>query len=628
MGGPRVAIRLELVPMTEPRRVTLPALAKAVLQSAPRLPGALSAGRIALQSNKRAVGSIGLRLEHNARRLRAAAAIKSEAETLSHGELNRRVNRTARAFVAAGVRSGDAVGVLMDNRVAVFVTVGALSKIGAIAALVNTNQRGEVLIHSFSVAKCAAAVIGEEHWAAFSDVSKAVKVPGSRTFWVADAPDACGCGVLDSAAAAEAPEGAVDLGIASFDLSALDPVWTHAVRLGDPCFYIFTSGTTGLPKASVMTHMRWTKAGSAYGEAMLALTPDDCVYAPLPLYHNMALSVGWGSAATTGASIAIRRKFSATAYWADCREFAATALVYIGELPRYLLAAEPSANDRAHSVRAAVGVGLRPDLWTEFQDRFGVPGIFETYAASEGNTIFLNAFNVQKTVGVCPTPHAIVKYDIENDEPVRDPDGRLIRVASGEAGLLLGKVTGRFDFDGYTDAQASEKKLIRGAFKDGDVWFNSGDLLRKVGWGHAEFVDRVGDTFRWKSENVATGEVENVINQVDWVVESTVYGVEVAGMEGRAGMVALTVKPGAEFRSEELAKALAAKLPDYAIPVFLRLRPSLAVTGTFKHQKTQLKRDGWDLPPSDDPVFVRVFGEYVELGEELRAAIRAGDQRL
>jgi acyl-CoA synthetase (AMP-forming)/AMP-acid ligase II len=574
------------------------------------------------------VGSIGLRLEHNARHLKSAVAIRSAEETLSHGELNRRVNRTARAFARAGIRSGDAVGVLMDNRVAVFVMVGALSKLGAIAALVNTNQRGDVLTHSFTVARCAAAVVGEEHWPVFAEVSKAVKLPPDRQFWVADSPDACGCGALDTRPEAQAPPESVDLGEASFELNGADPVWTSAVRLGDPCFYIFTSGTTGLPKASVMTHMRWTKAGAAYGEAMLALSSDDCVYAPLPLYHNMALSVGWGSAATTGASLAIRRKFSASAYWSDCRDYGATALVYIGELPRYLLAATPGPGDRDHSVRAAVGVGLRPDLWTEFQERFGVPGIFETYAASEGNTIFLNAFNVQKTVGVCPTPHAIVKYDIENDEPVCDANGRLIRVGPGEAGLLLGKVTGRFDFDGYTDAKASEKKLIRGAFKDGDVWFNSGDLLRKVGWGHAEFVDRVGDTFRWKSENVATGEVENVINQVSWVAESTVYGVEVEGMEGRAGMVALTLCPGAEFDSIDLGRTLSEKLPDYAIPVFVRLRSALDVTGTFKHQKTQLKKDGWDPRSSADPVLVRAGGEYVPLSEPLRSAIQAGLQRL
>ncbi len=614
--------------MTEPRRVTFPALVKAVLQSAPRLPGAIAAGRAALQSNKRAVGSIGLRLEHNARSMSAAAAIKSAEESLSHGELNRRVNRTARAFVAAGIRSGDAVGVLMDNRVAVFVVAGALAKIGAIAALVNTNQRGGVLLHSFTVAKCAAMVIGEEHWDAFLKVAKSVKVPVERRFWVADAPNSAGCGPLDEVPAPEVPADCVDLGAASFDLARENPVWTQAVRLGDPCFYIFTSGTTGLPKASVMTHMRWTKAGSAYGEAMLALTPDDCIYAPLPLYHNMALSIGWGSAATTGASIAIRRKFSASAYWEDCRHFAATALVYIGELPRYLLAADSSPADRDHNVRAAVGVGLRPDLWTEFQSRFGVPSIFETYAASEGNTIFLNAFNVQKTVGICPTPHAIVKYDIHRDEPVRNADDRLIRVSPGEAGLLLGKVTGRFDFDGYTDAKASEKKLIRGAFKDGDVWFNSGDLLRKVGWGHAEFVDRVGDTFRWKSENVATGEVENVINQIPWVAESTVYGVEVPGMEGRAGMAALTLCPGSEFVAHEFAQRLKAELPEYAIPVFLRIRPALDVTGTFKHQKTQLKRDGWALEGSEEPVLIRVSGNYEPLSELHREAIKQGAQRL
>lgn len=610
-------------------RVTLPTLVRAVAKSLPRLPLALDAGRAALRSNKNIVDSIGVYLERNARRFGAAAAVMSADSTLSHSELNRRVNRTARALAASGVRTGDSVAVVLENRVDLFVVVGALAKLGAIAAMINTNQRGDVLVHSFEVARCAYAVVGEELWEAVEPIRKKTGVSRDGWLWVADAQDACGTGVLDGPLPGGAPADAIDLGALSFDRASENPPWTRAVRLGAPSFYVFTSGTTGLPKASIMTHMRWSKAGFAYGRAMLALTPNDCVYAPLPLYHNMALSVAWGSAAVTGASVAIRRSFSASNYWSDCREFDATALAYIGELPRYLLAAEPHAGERDHRVRAAVGVGLRPDVWGPFQDRFGIAEIFETYAASEGNTIFLNAFNVERSIGICPTPHAIVAYDVESDAPVRDAEGRLQRVPSGEVGLLIGKVSARFDFDGYTDPEASEKKLIRGAFRDGDVWFNSGDLLRKVGWGHAEFVDRVGDTFRWKSENVATGQVENVLNTFDGVEESTVYGVKVPGMEGRAGMAALTLSGGLSGFDMRAFDAHAAQaLPVYALPVFLRIRERLEVTGTFKHQKTALRRDGWEAVPQDEPVFVRVSGEYLRLNDELRAELEAAAIRL
>ena len=615
--------------MAQSTRVTLPLLIRAVAKSLPRLPLAIDAGRAAVRSDKNIVDSIGVYLESNARRFGASAAVKSAESTLSHSELNRRVNRTARALAGAGVLAGDSVALVLSNRVELFVVVGALAKLGAVAAMINTNQRRDVLAHSFEVARCSFAVVGEELWDAVAPVRDRAALRDDGWFWLADAVDSCGTGRLDGPLPQGAPAGAVDLGALSFNLASDNPPWTRAVRLGSPSFYIFTSGTTGLPKASIMTHMRWSKAGYAYGRAMLALTPNDCVYAPLPLYHNMALSVAWGSAAVTGASVAIRRSFSASNYWSDCREFDATALAYIGELPRYLLAATPHPEEREHRVRAAVGVGLRPDVWGPFQERFGIAEVFETYAASEGNTIFLNAFNVERSIGICPTPHAIVAYDVEADAPVRDLNGRLQRVPSGEVGLLIGKVSARFDFDGYTDREASEEKLIRGAFREGDVWFNSGDLLRKVGWGHAEFVDRVGDTFRWKSENVATGQVEAVLNTFKGVAETTVYGVLVPKTEGRAGMAALTLDGSTEdFELGAFATHASSALPAYAVPVFLRVRARLEVTGTFKHQKTALRDEGWNSLPENEPVFVRISGRYERLTADLSAAIEAGSVRL
>lgn len=613
--------------MTEQRTLRFPALVRAVLGSVQRLPGAIEAGRVALRSDKRGVDSIGAYLERNALRHGVAAAVKSERSSLSHRELNRRVNRTARALAGAGVRAGDSVAVMMENRVELLVVVGALAKLGAIAAMVNTNQRGDVLVHSFRAASASVAVVGEELWEQAAAVRGRTAVRAGGWFWVADEPDSCGASRLDAPASDAAPADVTDLGAISRDLADDDPPWTTSVRLGAPSFYVFTSGTTGLPKASIMTHMRWSKAGYAYGKAMLSLSVADCIYAPLPLYHNMALSVAWGSAAVTGAALAIRRSFSASAYWSDCRSFGATAVAYIGELPRYLLAAEPTADDRGHDVRAAVGVGLRPDVWRPFQERFGIAEIFETYAASEGNTIFVNAFNVPGSIGICPTPHAIVEYDVAADAPVRDAQGRLRRVTPGEPGLLLGKVTARFDFDGYTDAAASEKKLIRGAFRDGDVWFDSGDLLRKVGWGHAEFVDRVGDTFRWKSENVATGEVEVALNGFGGIAEATVYGVTVPGAEGRAGMAAVTFTGESSVDLDALSAWLGERLPVYAVPVFLRLRSALDVTGTFKHQKTRFREEGWSDTGADQ-VYVRVAGRYEPLSPELKQQVAAGAVRL
>lgn len=581
------------------QRVHLSDLARGLLGFLPRAPQGARAAVAAVRSDKKRPESIGVFLERNARTYGPALAIQFEDQTLSHRELDRRVNRTARAFARAGIGHGEAVAVLIENRPEVLVVVGALAKLGAAAALVNTHQRGDVLLHSLRAANARFAVVGAELWDAFCDVRDDAGLDADHTWWVADVAGACGVTPADTSAC---PVDARPLAAESAAHRDTPPPWTSAVRLGDACFYIFTSGTTGLPKASIMSHMRWVKAGHAFGGAMMALKPGETVYAPLPLYHNQALTVGWASAAVQGGCFAFRRKFSASRYWDDCRRFGAQALVYIGELPRYLMNQPPSDGDRDHSVRCAVGNGLRSDVWGPFRDRFNIPQIFEIYAASEANTIFLNALNIDRTVGFCPTPHAIVRFDNERGEPVKGEDGFLIHADIGEPGLLLGKVTERFQFDGYTDAGASEKKLMRDVFEPGDVWFNSGDLLRKIGWGHAEFVDRVGDTFRWKSENVATSEVEGAINPHPQVQECTVYGVEIPGTEGRAGMASLHVQCELDaFDFDDLLARCRAALPAYAVPLFVRLERALETTGTFKHKKTQLRDEGYAC---DSPVWV------------------------
>lgn len=409
-----------------------------------------------------------------------------------------------------------------------------------------------------------------------------------------------------------------------------NPPETADIRLGENSFYVLTSGTTGLPKAAAMTHLRWYKAGIGFGRMAIGLTPKDTVYNTLPLYHNTALSIALSSVIMTGCTLALAEKFSATLFWSEIRRFNATCFVYVGELCRYLLQQPRLATDATNPVRAVLGNGLRPELWDEFQQRFAIPRICELYGASEGNVAFVNAFNLKRTVGFSPMTYAIVQFDFEHETPLRDANGRLQKVARGEVGLLLTEVSAKAPFDGYThNPEANQAKLFHDVFKSGDCWFNTGDLVRQQGYRHIAFVDRVGDTFRWKSENVATTEVEAQITTFRDVVEAVVYGVKVPFTEGRAGMVSVVLQQGRDFNPQAFYQHLAAKLPDYALPRFVRLRDAHDLTTTFKVKKSQLKRESFSLTDVTDKLFVLLDAQrgYQPLDETTYRAINSGQVR-
>lgn len=572
--------------------------------------------------------SLGRALERSAARHPDAVCIKHEHGEISYAAFNRWVNRIAHHLRASGVGRGDAVAILMDSRPGLLAVTAAVTKLGGVAALLNPQQRRNVLAHSLGCFEPRLYVVGAELVDAFEEVRRNLGNP-LRAAVRFVAPDGAGS---PATASLRCPEGYIDLGEAIAAQPGDDPGTTAEVRLADACFYIFTSGTTGLPKASILSHERWLKAATGFGEACLDLGPGDTVYTPLPLSHNLGLTVAWGSAIHTGAAVAIRHKFSASAFWDDCRRYQATAFVYIGEIPRYLLNQPPSPRDREHAVRRILGVGLRPELWQEMKQRFGIEEIYEIYAASESNVSFLNLLNLDQTVGFCPMRWAIVAFDIERGQPVRDARGRLVRVRKGETGLLITKVTRRYRFEGYTDPEASARRLLRDVFGAGDVWFDTGDLMREIGFGHLQFVDRVGDTFRWKSENVSTTEVEQVMAAFPGVAECAVYGVDVPGMPGRAGMATVVLAPEGEDLArdpEPLRARLAHELPGYAVPVFLRMSTSVLTTGTFKHRKAALRDEGYDPRRLRDPLFVRVGEQgYVPLTPELHDRLCQGALRL
>lgn len=560
--------------------------------------------------------SLGAMLERTASKYPHEIALKFEDQAITYEAFNRWVNRLAHVLIRAGLTRGAAVAVFMDSRPAQLAVVAAIAKAGGIASMINSHQRREVLLHSLNACKPAFCVIGAELATHFEEVRPAIQGLRDRALYL-----------VRDRGGEEVPSAYIDLEASAAGQSSLNPATTAKVQLGDGCFHIFTSGTTGLPKASILSHNRWVRAGAVFNHVCIGLRQGDTLYAPLPLYHNQALTLGWSIAVTAGAALAIRRKFSVHAFWDDCRRVGASAFVYIGEIPRYLLNQPKSPADRDHSVRKIIGVGLRPELWQDFKERFGIEEIYELYAASEINVAFLNAMNLDGTVGFCPLPWALVKFDVDAGEPVRNRKGRLIRVGKGETGLLITKVTERFKFEGYTDRAATERKLFHEVFRRGDTWYNSGDLMRHIGFGHLQFVDRVGDTFRWKSENVSTSEVELVLNQLEGVAESMVYGVHIPGCEGRAGMAAMVpADPAGTMDLEAVLAHVRKALPSYAIPVFIRVTRSLDVTVTFKHRKVDARKEGYDPARVNDPLFVLLPGaaEYCRVTSELHADIVAG----
>ena len=576
----------------------------------------LMGGGILLKSKFKDNLTIATLIEDHAGRRPQQDAITFENQRYTYAQLNAQANRYARTLKTGGVGRGDVVGVLLDNRPETLIIVAALAKLGAAAAMCNTKQRGDVLAHSLGTVKPKAMLVGEELFDAYAEIRDEPALADLAPVWY-----------VGHSAVGAAPAGCAHFleQIADQPSGNLDDA--RRVSSSDTCFYIFTSGTTGMPKASRMSHVRWLRGGAGLGMAGLRLTPNDRFYCPLPLYHNNALTVSWSSVLCAGATFALAPKFSVTRFWPDVRHHKATVFCYIGELCRYLLQAEPHENDRNHAIRAVIGNGLRPDIWDEFKHRFGIDRICEFYGASEGNLVFVNGFNMDRTAGFCPLPFAVVEYDPETEEPVTDEKGRMKEVAKGETGLLLNKVTDFAPFEGYTDPEASEKKLFRGVFKADDCYFNTGDLVRRQGMRHIAFVDRLGDTFRWKGENVATTQVENALNAFPEIEESVVYGVEVPHADGRAGMAAITpVNKLADIDWGALVAHLRNELPAYAVPVFIRLRPEQEITGTMKYRKVDLKKQGYS-PEGDEPVFMLAArGErYEPIDDDTRAALADGD---
>lgn len=537
-------------------------------------------------------------------------AFEMDDERLSWKQLADLTSRYARLLAQNGVRPGDNIVLMAHNSPRYVAWVLASTRAGATAALINYHLTGAPLTHALKTSRAKLAIV--EH--TFLDAVASANVDGTKVL-------SFGTPACD-----------VEQALTGIDDVRFPPVR----RTGDDDYvYIYTSGTTGLPKPCRISHTRAILAAAMFGSVVFELRPGDKLYAPLPLYHSSALLIGAGSAIGSRVPLAMREQFSASRFLPDVRRYGATALVYIGELCRYLMATPTTGDEQNHRLRVAVGNGLRPDVWEPFQARFGIPMIREFYTATEAPGALLNWAGVPGTVGRMPGRGMgwlrLAKFDVDTEEHVRDRDGFMVEADADEPGELLIRIPAKtalagMDFRGYTDEKATDAKVLTNVFKKGDRYFRSGDLLRQDALGFYAFVDRIGDTFRCKGENVSTAEVSDVLSTAAGVTEVAVIGVRVAGHDGQFGLAA--VVPSGEHLDLDALHQVASSLPNYAQPRFIRVMKTLATTSTHKHQKAALKKEGADPSLVSDPLYLRTDRGYVALTSDVHANVVSGQTRL
>nr|XP_046231096.1 long-chain fatty acid transport protein 6 [Scatophagus argus] len=541
----------------------------------------------------------------------------------TYRDIEKRSNRLANVFLErVNLRKGDCVALLMNNEPDFLCVWFGLAKVGCSVAFLNTNIKSRSLLHCFNCCGAKTLIVGSDLVECLDSILSSL-LEDNIQVW---------------AMKSQSENTQVHTLLDKIDVASDQPVpavLRSSTSLKSPTLYIFTSGTTGLPKAAVITHLQSLKAAGGFWA--FGATEDDVIYIPLPLYHSAASLIGIGGTIELGATCVLKKKFSASQFWNDCRKHNVSVFQYIGELCRYLCNQPKTEMEKVHKVRMGVGNGLRQDVWREFLNRFGNIKMCEVYGSTEGNLCFMNHIGKIGTVGRSNFiykllfKYDLVKYDMMKDEPVKDQYGFCQRVEKGETGLLLSKVSATTPFFGYAGSkQLTEKKLMRSVFVKGDAYFNTGDLMAEDKEGFICFKDRVGDTFRWKGENVATTEVSETLGLVDFIQEVNVYGVEIPGHEGRAGMAAVIVRLGLTFDGKKLFEHVTKDLPTYARPLFIRLQEVMEMTSTFKQQKFQLVQGGFNPSVICDPLYVLDYQQktYIPLTDSIYQSILAGERKL
>ncbi|KAM4708726.1 long-chain fatty acid transport protein 6 [Discoglossus pictus] len=546
-----------------------------------------------------------------------------EGQQYTYSDVDRRSNKVAQVLRNhTTLTKGDTVAMLMNNEPDFLNVWFGLAKIGCLIAFLNFNIRSRSLLHCFHSCGAKILIVGADMIETLEEILPSLQEDNITVWIMAKETSLQGVNTLiDKLEAASDEPVPKDLRLVSS---------TNAATL-----YIFTSGTTGLPKAAVISQLQALKG--AAGIWAFGGVPDDIIYITLPLYHSAASLIGIGGVVHLGATCVLRKKFSASQFWVDCKNHNITVFQYIGELCRYLCKQPKREGEKDHKVRMAVGNGVRTDVWKEFLARFGDIKMCELYGATEGNLCFMNHTGKIGSVGRTNFiykiffPYKLIKYDFEKDQPIRNSQGWCESVKRGETGLLISQVNSKNPFFGYAgNKEHTRKKLLCDVFKKGDVYFNTGDLMVQDHDNYLYFRDRIGDTFRWKGENVATTEVSDIVGMLDFIQEANVYGVAVQGHEGKVGMASIILKPNQTLDLKSIYEQVATYLPGYASPRFLRLQESMEVTGTFKQQKFRLVEQGFDPSTIQDQLYFLDDSakSYVPLTKDIYDRILSGQIKL
>lgn len=539
------------------------------------------------------------------RRTPNTVMLTQDNRTWTYKEAEEFTNRAANYFKANGLKAGDDVALMMENRPEMVLLWLGLSKIGVTTALINTSLRKSTLKHCITTVNTKAIICSPataEHVVEIKD--DLLKERKHVQFFCYGPPPA-----IDNKAPA--------IEDASKLSSASNASPDFRGKLNDPLLYVYTSGTTGLPKAALLRHSRFILT-SAVPVFLAGVTKKDVQYIHMPLYHTSAGILGVSQAIVHGIPAVIASKFSASTFWEECIKHNCTVTQYIGEICRYLYSQPEKETDRKHPIRLIYGNGLRPHLWTDFSRRFGVSNIKELYGASESNGNLMNLDNKPGAVGCIPTicrlfprinsllfHRFLIKVDPETGVPLRNEKGLCILVEPNEPGEYVSEIVDsrpECQFDGYSDPEATSKKVYKDVIHKGDRCFASGDILLYDDDGYVFFKDRTGDTFRWKGENVSTAEVEAVISKHANHADCVVIGVQLPHSEGKAGM-AIILDPEARIDLDGLLHELRQDLPSFAIPLFVRLTNQLDTTGTYKLPKARFITEAYDITKVRDPVY-------------------------